>query len=156
MFGPGPTLAGFLAFIRSVMGIDPIYLPDDAPINQIALNVALGIVNRALRSVPAGALNQPPPYVWAVYNLAGSTLINFAQDQAGRTFFRDKRAELGVNKFQAGVVSTSSDVSTSTGLATPEFMMKLTMRDLQTLKDPYGREYMMIAQAYGPTIVALS
>ncbi len=156
MWPGSPTLAGFIAFTSEVMGINALYLPPDSPIIGISFNTALAVVNHALRRAPAGAIGMPTPYAWAVYNLAGSTLIYSAQDQEGRSYFRDKRTELGINKFEPGVVASASDVSTSTSLLNPEFMKKLTMRDLQTVKDPFGRVYMMIAQAYGPTVWGLS
>ncbi len=155
-WGQGPTLSGFMAFIANVMNINPIYLPTNAPIIPISFDVAMSIVNRALISAPAGSLTALMPYAWAVYNLAGSTLLNFAQDQPGRDYFHALRKELGINKFQPGMVASSGDVSTSTGLLNPEFMKQLTMRDLQNAKDPYGRAYLEIAMMYGSSVVELS
>jgi hypothetical protein len=47
------------------------------------------------------------------------------------------------------VVAGTSDAGSSTSLLNPEFMKTLTMRDLRTLKDPWGRAYMEAAMDYG-------
>jgi hypothetical protein len=140
----GPTLGGFQAFLTGVVGIDPLYLPADSPVIGYAFDVAKLIVNRALWA--AGT------YTMAVYNLGASQVINFAQDQPGRTFFNDLRKRLGISAFTAGVVSSTSDNGTSESLLTPEFMRGLTMANLQQVKDPYGRQYLAFAQDYGPTV----
>lgn len=133
------------------MAIDPAYLPVDAPVIGYAFNVSLAITTTFL----AGAACPTPSGQWsvyalAVYNLGGSNLINFAQDQTGRTYFRDLRKDLGIASFQMGVVSSTADQGTSTALLNPEFMKTLTLQNLQSLKDPYGRAYLMFAQAAGP------
>lgn len=145
----GPALAGFGTFIANVMQIDPLYLPANAPIIGYAYNVALAIVNPqlAVLGCPSG---QWSIYALAVFNLAGSNLIHFAQDQSGRTFFADMRVSLGIAKFAPGVVSSTSDQSTATALLNPEFMKTLTLQNLQSLKDPFGRQYLIFAQAAGP------
>jgi hypothetical protein len=139
-YGP-PTLAGFQAFLAGVVGIDPLYLPPDAPVVGYALHVAKTIVNDALWI--AGT------YTLAVYNLGASQVINFAPDQAGRTYFRDLRKELGISDWTAGVITSTSDQGTSESLLTPDFMKNLTMANLQQIKDPYGRQYIALAQDYG-------
>jgi hypothetical protein len=145
----GPTLAGFLDFTRGVMRIDPLYLPDGSPVIGYAFDVASSVVNQALCAV-----RSPPDQPWsiyamAVYNLGGSNLVNYAQDQPGRTFFDDLRRGLGIAKFQAGVVSSTGDGGTSVALLNPEFMRTMTLANLQQLKDPWGRQYLMFAQDYG-------
>ena len=162
MFPRDPTLAGFQDFITSVMGINALYLPPDALVIGYAFAVALAIVNPELRGIPPHCWMPTPGvpqisiYAIAVYNLAGSNVINFAQDQPGRTYFRKKRKELDINSWQAGVVASTADSSTSTALLNPEFMKGLTLENLQQLKDPWGRAYLGIAQAYGPGIVGIS
>jgi len=155
-----PTLAGFLAFIRGVMGIDPLYLPDDAPVIGYAFQVAMGIVNPALCGVcfprfPGGPL-ATNAFTLAVYNLAGDNVITFAQDQAGRDYFDKTREKLGINKFSPGVVASTSDQATATSLLNPDFMRNLTMANLQNMRTPWGRQYLSYAQAYGPNVWGLS
>lgn len=155
-----PTLSGFQTFITNMMGIDPLYLPSTEPVIPMAYQVALTIVNPSLACVPSptqpGLSPIPSIYALAVYNLGGSNLINFAQDQPDRTYFADLRASFGSNKFAPGVTSGSSDQGSAVSLLNPEFMRGLTLANLQQLKDPYGRQYLMFAQLAGPTIWGLS
>jgi len=138
-----PTLAGFIAFIQNVMGISSIYLPTTSPVIQMALTIALDIVNVQLQTA------SPDIYTLAVYNLAGDNLINFAPDQAGQTYFQDLRTSFHISDFVAGVVQSSGDEGTSTSLTVPEALSHLTLSDLQNLKTPYGRQYLAFAQRYG-------
>lgn len=151
-----PTLAGFLAFIREVMGIDPLYLPDNSPVIGYAFQVALGVVNPALCSACLPSFAGGPPstniFTLAVYNLGGHNVIAFAPDQAGRDFFETTREKLGINKFSPGVVSSTSDQATATSLLNPEFMRNLTIDNLDNLRTPWGRQYLAFAQKYGPSV----
>jgi hypothetical protein len=126
----------------------------------MAYQVALTIVNPQLCAVPTitqpGMTPRPSIYALAVYNLAGSNVINFAPDQDGRTYFQAARERLGIGKFTPGVVSGTSDNGTATSLLNPEFMKNLTLANLQNLKDEYGRQYLMFAQLAGPTIWGLT
>ena len=89
------------------------------------------------------------PYAMAVYNLAGDRLVNFAQDQVGQTFFQTMRTNLGLNSFVGGVISATADNGTSQSMVVPEAMETLTFSDLSTLKTPWGRQYLGMAQDYG-------
>ncbi len=109
-------------------------------------SVAMDITNDAL-SQAAGS-----QYSLAVYNLGADRLINYATDIAGQTFFTDLRKELKITTLSVGVASSANDQGTSVGILNPEAMRMFTMMDLQTLKTPYGRTYMGIAQQYGPSI----
>lgn len=145
-----PTLAGFQNFVYNVMKIPALALATDDPTIQWAYDSSLATVNMALRAV----CSPQPPNTWsvyarAVYNLGGSNLVNYAQDEPGRTFWTDLRASLQISKFQAGVVSSSGDGGTSVSLLNPEFMREFTLGNLQQIKDPWGRAYLIIAQDYG-------
>lgn len=145
-----PTaIPGFLTFIRDFMGISATYLPDNATIIPYAFNASMPFVNLGLQSLAYPSGPDSNMYNLAVYNLSGDVLINYATDQPGRTYFEDLRKAFGINKFSAGVVSSTSDVSTSTSLLNPDFMKGLTFGDLQMLKTPYGRAYMAMAQSQG-------
>lgn len=146
----GPTLAGFGTFITNVMQISPLNLPPDAPIITYAYDIALGITNPFLAAAGCLPRGQWSIYALAVYNLGGSNLINYAQDQPGYTYFADQRKALGIAGFTPGVVSSTADQGTSTSLLNPEFMKTLTLANLQALKDPWGRQYLMFSQAFGP------
>jgi hypothetical protein len=171
MANPQPTLAGFLLFIRNVMGITMAVLPDDSPVIPMALAVAMAVVNPALRKVcvpsadAAGvALNSGGQTIYglAVYNLAGSNLLSYAQDlddapvvpgsgDPGLPFFAYARKKWDINGFVSGVVQSTSDEGTSVSLVVQEAAKNFTLANLQQLKDPYGRVYLGFAQSYGPT-----
>lgn len=157
--GPPPTLTGFVAFIRSSMGITTTVLPDGSFWITAAYNVAIGIVNRALSAVCIDPCTGMTIYALAVYNLAASNLLNFAQDLPGAAivpgsdpaapFFAYTRAKWNMTSFVSGVVSSTSDEGTSMSLVVPEQLAQLTIANLQQLKDPYGRVYLGFAQDYG-------
>lgn len=144
-----PTLAGFIAFIAGMMEIDPLYLPTDSPVIAESFEAACDTVNWALRCMPA-------TYARAVYNLAGDLLLNFAIDQPDRAYFKKARADYGILKFTPGMIASTADATSSTSLLNIEAMKNFTMSDLQRTKTPYGRAYLEIAQAYGPSIVGIS
>lgn len=138
-----PSLAGFLEFIRGTMGIDPLYLPDSSPVIAMSYDIAVAMTNLYLGCV------SPLLGTLATYNLGGDTLINFAPDQPGRSYFFDLRITLGINVFVPGVIASSSDSGTSASSLNPEFMKTFTLANLQNLKTPYGRQYLALAQSYG-------
>lgn len=140
----GPTLAGFLFFIRNEMQIPDAALPDGSPYIEFCYEVAIDTVNRWLNCV------SPLIYAVTVYNLAADRLINFAPDQTGGTFFADLRSKWKLNSFVAGVIQSTADESTSESMLVPDFMKNLMLSDLQELKTPYGRVYLSYAQKAGP------
>ncbi len=166
----GPTLAGFLVFVRNIMGINAATLPDNSVFLSMSLAVALGIVNPQLRAacIPQSdgaqvALNPLIPgvgvmtvYDMAVYYLAGDNLINFAQDQPGKCVFTDMRKDLNILGFVSGIVSASSDESTSVSLVVQEAAAHFTLANIQNLKTPWGRTYLGLAQSYGPSTWGIS
>lgn len=134
-----PDLAGFILFIRTTMGINAEELPDDDPSINTAFTLSLDWVNQQIACI------SPALYMQAVYNLSASFLINFGPE----TVFGETRAALGLNNFTAGVISASSDDSTSQTRVVSDALKNLSLADLQQLKDPYGRWYLAIAQQYG-------
>ena len=133
----------FVWFIRNVMGINTSALQDNSPVIGYSLSIAVDIVNP---SIAAGSANL---YSQALNNLAGDNLVNFAQDTPPSTFFTDLRKSLNMATFVPGVISSSSDEGTSESLLNPDFMRGLTLANLQSLKTPWGRQYLAIAQTYG-------
>jgi len=150
-----PTLAGFIAFIANVMAIPTGALPTNSPIIPVAYNIALEFVNSALAAVPAIA-SVPSVYALAVYNLAGDRLVRFAPDIPPQTYFAELRKSLNLSSFVGGVISSTSDNSTSETLVVPDAMKGLTFADLATLQTPWGRAYLGIAQGFGPTTWGIS
>lgn len=150
---PYPTLPGFLVFIRNQMGISTTILPDSDPVILMAYEVAREMVNCAIRQVSCLI------YTLAVYNLAGSNVIEFAHDQPGAPtipgsdppapFFAYYRRLWNVNDFVSGVVQSSNDNGTGQSMVIQEAMNNVTLADLQYLKTPYGRTYLGYAQQYG-------
>lgn len=151
---PPPTLAGFQAFVTDIMAVPTAALSLTAPAVGFSFNVSMLTVNTDLNFVGL--------YAPAVYNLAGSLLLNFAPDGTGTdpksTYFEEARSSEGYDLigFSSGVVAASGDQGTSVSLVVPEAYQGLTTDDLQRLKDPYGRQYVAWAQMAGPTIVGLS
>lgn len=156
-----PTLAGFIAFVRNGMGISTTVLPDNSVWLTYAYCVALEIVNTAILEA------SPRLYLLAVYNLAGSNLLNYAQDLPGAAFyppnskselpfFAYTRKELNLLGFVSGVIQAAADESTSESMIVPEAFKEFTLANLQQLKDAYGRAYLSIAQSYGPAAWGLT
>lgn len=140
------SVDGYLFFIRNIMGVPLLALPDDAPVIPYSLTAATGIINPLFQSVPLGSGSA---FDVAAYNLAGDMLITFGNDTEGRSYFKDLRDMYNINSFQPGVTASSSNAVTSQSLLNPEFMKMFTLSDLQNLKTPFGRQYLMMAQAYG-------
>lgn len=145
-----PTQGGFLDFIRTYMGIGTGALPDNSPAIPLAFTMAIEIVNLAIQCV------SPLLYQQAVYNLAGSLLINIAPDQTGSTYFAEARKSFNMLSIVPGVIQSSGDEGTNQSMVVPDFFKNLTFANLQQLKDPWGRAYLAIAQDYGPTIWGVS
>ena len=134
-----PDLAGFILFVRNTMGVSADVLPDDDPSISNAYALSIAWVNHDIACISAIL------YTQAVYNLAASFLLNFGPESV----FGQKREELGLINFTAGVISASADESTSQTRAVSDALKNLSLADLQQLKDPWGRWYLAIAQQYG-------
>lgn len=133
------SLSGFIGFVRSDMGITAEQVPDDSVSLSLAYGGAVEWVNQDI------AVVMPSLYAVAVYNLAASFLINYGTENV----FSGLREKLNLNNFVAGVISASSDNSTSSQRLVPDFFKDLSLADLQMLQDPWGRRYLMIAQQFG-------
>ena len=150
--GPNaPTLAGFLQWVREIMAVPVSVLPDDAPIITYAYETALAVTNYWLACIPG------PIYMYAVYNLGGDNLINFAPDNPNasppppnaKTYWADLRVAFGINNFVAGVVQSTGDQGTNSSYQVIKGAETFTLADLQHLKTPYGRQYLAWAMQYG-------
>lgn len=143
MTQPTPTLDGFQDFVTNVMQVPVSALPVGSHVIGYAFNVASSIVLRQIQCI------DPFLYEVAVYNLAASILIQYAPDQPGQTFFADYRKDHGIGTFTPGIIQSSSDNGTAQSWMIPDYMKKLSLADLQNLKNPYGLAYLQIAQSYG-------
>ena len=121
------------------MGVTSDQLPDDSPDIQITYNAGAGWVPCSLNSFAPGM------YDMTVYNVAASFLVNWSNAQV----FVDYRKQTGLNDFYPGVISSSSDESTSQSRLLPDFFKNLSLADLQMLRDPYGRAAMLVLQQLG-------
>lgn len=175
MYG-APSLAGFITFLRTVVGITTTVLPDNSAVIPMAYEIARTIVNPALACV--GGPPFPPQanpvvsiYALAVYNLGTDNVYNYAQDLPGAAiipgsvdpatgiglpFFAYARKTWNIFGFVSGVVESTGDETTNVSLVVQEAAKNFTLSDLQNLKTPYGRRYLSMAQQYGPTIWGLS
>jgi len=142
------------------MGISTTVLPDASSVITMAFNVAIAIVNINLQIIPVGPQPGDTIYSLAVYNLAGSNLLNYAQDLPGAAvvpgsgdpglpYFEYTRQKYNINGFVSGVVQSSSDEGTSVSMVVQEAAQTFTLQDLQQLKDPYGRRFLSFAQQAG-------
>lgn len=147
--GP-PTLAGFLLYLQTALNPSAAQLPANSTWPATAFNVAMDIVNQALNAAV------PDIYTLAVYNLATSNMINFAQDPPGQTFWAGLRTTYKIDAFAAGVVQSTGDQGTNTTLLVQKALENITLADLQYLKDPWGRRYLGFAQKYGSSIWGIS
>lgn len=137
-----PTLSGFIAWTRAVMGIPTTVMADDDLGYAYAFQIAKDMVPLDLNKIP-------DIYTLTVYNWAGSNLIQFQQDPVGQTFFADARKAYGVNSFVAGVIEHAADSTTSESLAVGQGLKNLDILSLQKIKDPYGRQAVAYMQSIG-------
>lgn len=161
-----PTQAGFLTFIRNVMGISAVILPDDSGVIPFAYAVALATVNPQLACVCIPTVPPTSIYALAVYNLAGDRLLNYAQDLPNAPpvdgsdpptpFFRWYRSQQDMTQYVSGTVQSTHDESTGVAMVVPDFASSLTIGDLANLKTPYGQQYLAFAQDFGPELWGIS
>lgn len=138
-----PTLSGFIAWTRAVMGIPTTAIADNDPGYQIAFDVAMDLVPQDFAGVA------PTIYTLTVYNWGGSQLLQSQPDMNGSTFFADARTAFNINSFVAGVVDSANDVSTGEHLTVGKGLSNLQLIDLQRIKDPYGRQALAYMQSIG-------
>ena len=143
----GPSLSGFIAFLRNIVGINTTVLPDNAPVIEFSYNMAINICTDLLVTIP-----QIPGeflYITAVYNLSTDTLLTYAQDQSGQTFFTQVQQKYQLHALVPGVISFACDEGTQSTMVVPDSFKHMTLANLQNLKTPYGRTYLGIAQDFG-------
>lgn len=134
-----------------IAGVTPPTLDSSgAPILTTTLTIAADIANSALEQASNDI------YMLAVYNLATDRLVNYAQDTAPANYFSTLRNNYKLSAFVPGVVSSSSDNGSATTMLNTEGMKNFTLQDLQTLKTPWGRQYIAFAQMYGPALWGLT
>jgi hypothetical protein len=143
-----PTITGYINWIRTIMGVPIEALPDDSPYIPLSYNVSLSFVNEYLYCASSML------YTLAVYNLGGDTLCNITQDDPTapppyNTYWADLRSSMQINSFTPGLINAANDEDTSAAIMTPANLQNLTLGDMQSLKTPWGRFYLSIAQSVG-------
>ncbi len=152
LFPNTPNLIDFWGFLNNVVQIPADALPGTSPWPQYALTQAIGLVLN-LPCTP-----QAITYTLAVYNAATHLLYGIAPDQPGSNFFTVARSKKGYSLVNpsTGIIAATSDESTSSTLASPEWAKGLTVGQLDFFRTPWGRAYLSYQQSYGPTIIALT
>jgi hypothetical protein len=125
------------------------YLLSPSLVNS-TLNIGMSVVNDLIACIDATL------YTRAVYNLGTHYLISLFQDYRGQRYWKDLRKSFNLDTARLGVVASSSNDSSSTSYLNPEQFRHLTLRDLQLMKTPWGREYLGIAQDVGYTAYGIT
>lgn len=139
-----PNTTDLYTFLTTVAGIPTTALPSTSPYIAWALSYSEEQTLLVLRAIGQDY------YCFAVYLLATSFLINWCPDQSGQTFFVCLRKSWNISGFVGGIVSSTADQGTSESMDMPDFIKGLTLAQLQTLKDPFGRQWMAMSQDLGP------
>lgn len=134
-----PTQAGYLDFLRNVVGIAAEALPNDSPYVSMTYGASVELVLHLLQRMPS-------TYTIAVYNLATHFLVSQCPDQEGQTIFNDLRVKFGLMNFTPGLIQASNDETTGQSWMIPDIFKKSNLRELDLMKTPWGRTYMEIAQ----------
>ncbi len=138
-----PTLSGFQDFVTNVMQIPEEALAVGSPYIQMAFELSMQTVLCQIRGI------SPLLYQQAVYNLAASLLIQYTPDNPCMTYFSAYRKNNNIGGSRQGVISASSDETTSQSWLIPDFYKNLSISDFQNMSNPYGIAYLAIAQKYG-------
>lgn len=141
----GPTLAGFIRFVRVAMGVPDSAISDDDPTIECCFNSALELMPRNV-----GLEHLPIVWMNTVYNLAASLLIHFANDTPPSTYFADLRKKFGIGNYIAGITSSASDQGTSGSVTISNALNNLTLADLMLMQDPFGRAALAVLMELGP------
>ena len=145
---PTPNVTDLYTFLTTVAGIPAAVLPSNSPYIPWALSYAEEKTLMVLYAIGQDY------YCFAVYCLATSFLINWCPDNAtlnppNSTYFATLRKTWNLTGFVGGTIQSSADESTSESLLAPEFLKGLTLDQLQSLKDPYARQWLGMQQSLG-------
>jgi hypothetical protein len=140
-----PTFDGFVAYIRSVVGIPESAIADDSPWLPACYAAGLEWVNTGM-----GLEQLPIIYTTTVYNAGISILLNNAIDTDPSTYFADQRKKLGLGNATNGLMTAASDQGTSGSTVIGDAMSNLTLADLMMMQDPYGRQVIAVLMEQGP------
>lgn len=142
-----PNFVDFQTWVQYMMGV-----PEDSMPDVITLEMAFDeSLNLALDDLAYISYQQGTPslYALAVYNLGGAILCDIAQDTPPSTFWTDLRNKFNIASFAFTIVTGSSDQGTSKTGIVPNFVQELGPLDFWLMQTPWGRQYLMIAGAWG-------
>jgi hypothetical protein len=142
-----PNFTDFQAWVANMMGVPANDMPDVATL-QMAYDESLNLALIDLATIPYQS-GSPSIYALAIYNLAAAILVDIVQDVPPSTYWSDLRSKFGTTMFSFTIVTSASDQGTSKGSMAPEFMQHMMPMDLWLMQTPWGRQYLMIAGAWG-------
>jgi hypothetical protein len=144
-----PTIPGLIAWARSGwgMGITTEVMADDDLGWTYGFYNAKRWVNKDL-AITCSRYGSPD-YTLAVYNWAGSVILQFQQDYPNQVFFTQARIAFKLDNLCAGTIESASDNSTSGSYAIGAGLKNLDLICLQRIKDPYGRTALAYMQSEG-------
>ena len=137
-----PSLTGFQSWAAAVMGLTTIVIPANDPGYNYAFQVATNIA-------PQAPWFSADIQTLVTYKIAASQLLQYQQDQPGQTFFATARKNFGMNSFVAGVITSTSDETTSASMTIGKGLSNLDLMSLQLATNPYGRQALAFMQALG-------
>lgn len=129
-------------------------MPGD-PVKIVAVSPLAYSGNPALGYIVVTHVNDSTHFGYPIARDPGTAVL-LAGASVQEQYFANARRIFKINSFVPGIVATTSDLTTSVGLDNPDFFKTLTLEQLQLLKTPWGRNYLNIAQKYGPTIWGLT
>ncbi|MCG0577113.1 hypothetical protein L6Q82_04075 [Burkholderia cenocepacia] len=135
--------AGYLQFLRSIVGVPVEALPDDSPFIALSYTIGVELTPRGYQCASAAI------YELMVYYAATSFLYNNAIDQAGQNWFANIQKEYGLLSGFNGIIQSAADQGTSAATVVPDWVKRATLQELQWMKDPYGQKFLGYLQMMG-------
>lgn len=142
-----PNFTDYQAWVTNMMGVPAADMPD-VTVLEMAYDESLNIALEDLATIPYYP-GSPSLYALAVYNLGGAILVDIVQDTPPNTFWQDLRNKFNVTMFSFTILTGASDQGTSKSSIVPNFVQNMGPLDLWMMQTPWGRQYMMIAGAWG-------
>jgi hypothetical protein len=142
-----PNFVDFQTWVQYMMGVPADAMPDVITL-EMAFDESLNLALPDLATIPFQP-GTPSLYALAVYNLAAAILVDIAQDIPPSTYWSDLRNRFNVTNFSYSIITGSSDQGTSKSSMVPNFIQEMGPLDFWLMQTPWGRQYIMIAGAWG-------
>lgn len=140
-----PNFQDFLTFVRNDAKIPTSAISDDDPMLETCFELGQETV-----PMHVGLQLQPLIYLVCVYSFGVSYLLHCANDEPGSTYFSNIRKELNLDTLTYGLLNQASDQGTAGGELIPNAIQRLSLADLNFLKDPFGRRAISFLMELGP------